>query len=133
MSEAPPEWHRLLLEGADRFETGRSEEAIEIFRGLLSREEISATDKCTIGCNIAMVLAKTGRPDEAVTWYDHAATYDPPTSTVFAAEEKAAMLHTHERWHQAMATYDELLAMPDLPEDARRRVENNVGVLRGEA
>jgi len=48
MSEAPPEWHRLLLEGAKRFETGRSEEAIEIFRALLSRDEISATDKCTI-------------------------------------------------------------------------------------
>lgn len=132
MSEAP-EWHGLMLEGAKRFETGRSEEAIEIFRGLLSRDEISATDKCTISCNIAMVLARTGRPDEAVTWYDHAAAYDPPTSTVFAAEEKAAMLHTHARWHEAMATYDELLAMPDLPDDARRRVENNVRVLQGDA
>jgi len=89
-------------------------------------------EKSPITCNIAMVFARTGRPDEAVTWYDHAAAYDPPTSTFFAAEEKAAILHTHHRWHEAMATYAGLLAMPDLPEDARQRIKHNVGVLRGD-
>jgi tetratricopeptide (TPR) repeat protein len=123
------EYVEAVQHAAKLVEGGDHETAISLFRGLLARD-ISDVDKAMICLNIAIVLDKLGRPEEALSWYGTGADYEHRHARHFVAERRAAYLAEKGRHHESLALYRELLGRPALTEEDKERIRQNIELLQ---
>jgi len=140
-ASASTAWHAKVRSAADLMERGDPEAAIQRFYETLS-DEMTDLDRSLICRNIGVVYGSVASVDDALTWYDHAASYEASYEGkgrgTQALECKAAYLHGLGRSHEALALYRQLLdqhrtdADADTADaDATARLRHNISVLGG--
>lgn len=137
MSRPDPEGKRLRYE--DYYETAqkvsnlvdetRFEEAMGLLRGLID-SDLAELDKSVMCVNMAVVLQKMQRNEEALQWYDRGIGYEALYLRFFVAESKAGFLHQLGRNQESLEIYSALLGQPYLNAQENERMRNNVDALR---
>lgn len=115
--------------GGELFDNGDAAKALAIFEDLLA-SDISALDKATMCHNVATVLDRLGRSNEALQAYDRAIAYEAPFSRCDSTERKAAFLAGKNETRAAIALYEQLLLRPYATEHEKERFRVNVETLR---
>ena len=107
----------------------RFEEAMGLLRGLID-SDLAELDKSVMCVNMAVVLQKMQRNDEALQWYDRGIGYEALYLRFFVAESKAGFLHQLGRNAESLEIYSQLLDQPYLTAQDNERMRNNVDALR---
>lgn len=107
----------------------RFEEAMQLLRGLID-SDLAELDKSVMCVNMAVVLQKTQRNEEALQWYDRGIGYEALYLRFFVAESKAGFLHQLGRNQESLEIYSALLGQPYLNAQENERMRNNVDALR---
>lgn len=110
-------------------ERGEYDAAVEVLEDLLA-SDISDVDKAMMCLNLAAVLDKLGRVDEALVWYGTGADYEARHGRFFVAELRAAYLAEKRRDAESLVLYEELLTRPSATEDDKERFRHNIELLR---
>jgi hypothetical protein len=116
-------------QASDLVERGDYDGAITILRDLLSTD-ISEVDKAMMCLNIAVVYDKMGRTDDALASFAAGIDYERRHGRFYVTEQRAAFLAKQGRDRESLAEYQELLGRPELTENDRERIRQNVEVLR---
>jgi len=137
LSRPGPEGKRLRYE--DYYESAqkvstlvdetRFDEAMRLLRGLID-SDLAELDKSVMCVNMAVVLQKMQRNDEALQWYDRGIGYEALYLRFFVAESKAGFLHQLGRNAESLEIYSQLLDQPYLTAQDNERMRNNVDALR---
>jgi len=126
-------WELQFVAAARRGDEGDPQAAIDIFTRMLEQDDVPAYARSLAGTNIASMLLKLQRLDEAMEWYERAVALDPEgEGAAVALGAKGMTLHALERFHECIATFERLLELPALPEESRVAAEHNLRALRGE-
>lgn len=107
----------------------RFEEAMGLLRGLID-SDLAELDKSVMCVNMAVVLQKMQRNEEALQWYDRGIGYEALYLRFFVAESKAGFLHQLGRNQESLEIYSALLGQPYLNAQENERMRNNVDALR---
>ena len=107
----------------------RFDEAMRLLRGLID-SDLAELDKSVMCVNMAVVLQKMQRNDEALQWYDRGIGYEALYLRFFVAESKAGFLHQLGRNQESLEIYSALLGQPYLNAQENERMRNNVDALR---
>lgn len=108
---------------------GDFEQAMRLLRGLID-SDLAELDKSVMCVNMAVVLQKMQRNDEALRWYDRGIGYEALYLRFFVAEAKAGFLHQLGRNRESLEIYSQLLGQPYLTAQDNERIRNNVDALR---
>lgn len=106
-------------------------EALTQFQALTT-SDISDIDKAMTYNNIAFVLEKLGKEQEALASYDKGISYERMHSRFFVTEQKAAYLARLGRYQESLRLYEELLTKRFLQEEDKYRIRHNIQMLRDE-
>ena len=107
----------------------RFEEAMGLLRGLID-SDLAELDKSVMCVNMAVVLQKMQRNEEALQRYDRGIGYEALYLRFFVAESKAGFLHQLGRNQESLEIYSALLGQPYLNAQENERMRNNVDALR---
>ena len=116
-------------QAAQAVEEGEHEQALSIFRSLLS-SDISDVDKAVMCYNVGVVLEKMGREEEALASYARGMSYERPHGRILVAEQRAVYLYRLGRLAESLRAYEELLYRPSLNEEEKLRMRHNIAALR---
>lgn len=125
------EYSALCAEAARLDEAGKTVEALAIFDALVE-SDISPIDRSLMLNNVAVLLEKLGRVEEALAAYDKAIALERPLCRSTLAEYKAAYLHRLGRNGEALALYRRMAAEPWATEAEKHRFTYNIGALSGQ-
>ena len=106
----------------------RFDEAMRLLRGLID-SDLADLDKSAMCVNMAIVLQKMQRNEEALQWYDRGIGYEALYLRFFVAESKAGFLHQLGRSQESLEIYSQLLGQPYLNAQENERMRNNVDAL----
>lgn len=81
-----------------------------------------------LAVNLAQMFLQTGRPDEALVWYDWGIEHERTIRRTFVAQHRAAALYELGRRDEAVQAWRELLAGGWLEEKERDAVAANLRV-----
>jgi len=126
-------WEQVFVDAANLADAGDRQGAVDLLLPVLDREDVPPFGRSLAATNIGTMNARSERVDEAMAWYERAVTLDPDGEGAgVALGEKAMLLHSLERHHEAVATFERMLALPHLREDSRAAVEYNLRLMRGD-
>jgi tetratricopeptide (TPR) repeat protein len=115
--------------GAELVDKGELDKAREVFERLAA-SDISPLDRANMLRNVATVLEKQGRKQDAIAVYDRAIALEQPFCRNDALERKAVLLAESNQTHASIALYEELLRKPWTTEDQKYRCRTNIDILR---
>jgi tetratricopeptide (TPR) repeat protein len=121
----------LAGEGAQLVEAGEHEQALTVFRSLLTTD-ISDLDKASMCYNMAFIYEKMGEEREALASYDRGIGYERKHSRTQVAEHKAAYLARLGRTRESVRLYEEVLRNRSLKEEEKYTLRYNIEVLKQE-
>ncbi len=111
-------YRSLAQRASDHVDAGEHENALDVLQVLVD-SDLPDFDKAMMWLNIATVLDRMGRRDEALATYPHAIECESRTDSYFATQQHAVYLSQLGRYEDSIAVYESLLARPGVtPEDA---------------
>jgi tetratricopeptide (TPR) repeat protein len=113
------------------FEAGQHEEAIAIFRTLVT-SDISDIDKAMMYRNMGVIQEDLGRDQDALSSYERGMGYERMHGRIIVAEMKASYLYRLGRLAESLREYEGLLLRPSLTEEEKNRLRYNVAAIRNE-
>jgi predicted RNA polymerase sigma factor len=126
-------WEQSFVDAVALSDDGDPQGAFNAFLTLIARDDVPAYARALASTNIATMLVKTQRTDEAMEWYERAVAFDPGGEGAgVALGAKGMLLHSLGRSHECLATFERMLALPALPEASRAAAEQNLKALRAE-
>jgi tetratricopeptide (TPR) repeat protein len=123
------EYVDLAQRAAQFVEAGEHEQALDIFRALIS-SDISDVDKAMMCHNTGVVQEKMGREQEALSSYERGMSYERPHGRSYVAEQRAGYLYRLGRLAESLRANEELSHRPSLSEEERQRMRHNMAALR---
>lgn len=122
-------WDDEARRAAELFEQGDHIGAAQIFASICNGTEAGEFDRAVMGVNLATVYGRLGRVDDALASYDFsiALVLRP---YVFIQESHAAFLLEKGLRDEAIAVWEHLLGFPQLAEDRRAAIEQNLATAR---
>lgn len=125
------EYQNRMNRGAQMFEEGNYQAALEIFQGLVN-SDVSDIDKCRMCINVAVVYEKMGNVQLALQWYTHAVQLEKPHCRFEAQEYLAVYLKEIDRPRDSLRVYESLLPSTHLTEEDKVRIRQMIEDLKKE-
>ena len=120
-----------ILHGAQLFENGNLTDAAAIFKRLCEREDLPHGIRAIMAHNLATTYDKMGHPDHALGTLEYGVGLTV-INYVFAQENRANYLFKLQRYDEAIAIWDHLLALDFLAADRAAAIRHNADQARAQ-
>ena len=118
-----------MTHAANLFEAGELADAAAIFKRLCEREDLSNGIRAMLSHNFATTYDKMGHPEHAISTHEYGVSL-ALRDYVFAQQNRAAYLAGIKRNDEAIAIWEQLLALDFIADTSAEAIRRNIETVR---